>query len=127
MQTEVEETVRRHGAAVHSLVQRLVGRGPAAEELTCEVVLHLAAHGPRSAPRPRPAAELRPDELAAKCIALAFFGRRTYREIAGALGVAPEAVKTSIRDGLRAIWDDDPAPVDLRRFAGSAAVSGISW
>ena len=107
MQTEaVQETIRRHGAAVHSLAQRLLGAGPAAEEVACEVVRHLASPG-RASPRRGPAGDVPPEHLAAKSIALAYFGHRTYREIAGALGVPPEAVKASIREGLRTLWDAD--------------------
>ena len=128
MQTEaVQESVRRHGAAVHSLAQRLVGRGPAAEQLTCEVVLQLAAPGRRPVDPHRSKVGVTPEVLAAKSIALAYFGRRTYRDIAGVLGVPPETVKSSIRDGLRTLWGTSSTGDDDRQFAGSSSVSGISW
>jgi DNA-directed RNA polymerase specialized sigma24 family protein len=105
----VEETMRRHGGAVHALVERLVGDGPTAEDLTCDLVRQLAApDGISWTPRSQdvPAAD-----LAAQCIALAYFGGRSYTDIAGVLGVPAEVVKTSIRTGLRHLWSDGSADV----------------
>ena len=97
----VEETYRRHGGAVHALAERLLGSGPAAADVTCRVVVQLAS--PAVAAPPSDGTD---DELAAQCIALAYFGRLRYPEIAELLGVPAEVVKVSIRTGLRSLWAD---------------------
>lgn len=105
--TAVAETLRRHGGAVHELVERLVGAGPSAEDLTCDLVRQLAAPGGISwEARSQDATGA---DLEARCIALAYFGGQSYTEIARTLGVPAEVVKTSIRTGLRGLWSDGVA------------------